>query len=127
MLSYIRDPLVRTLIRQAYGPMWLADGDCVLVNRLLMEAIADRAVQALMNEDGDKEQWDRTAVVEASGATRTARAVRGGRRFSAKNDSAAEDGRLGVKRRTPKPDGVAPRTARVGCGCAIIAPKFSQT
>ena len=64
MLTYVTGcPLIRALMRQAYGPMWLADGDCVLVNRLLMEAIADRAVLALMKEDGDKEQWDRTTVV----------------------------------------------------------------
>ncbi|CAH0375256.1 unnamed protein product [Pelagomonas calceolata] len=66
MLSYIDgDALVRALFRQAYGPMWLADGDCVLVNRLLMEAIADRTVRALMKEDEEngKEQWDRTTVI----------------------------------------------------------------
>ena len=49
MLTYITSSAFeRALFRQAYGPMWLADGDIVLVSRPLMEAAANRAARALL-------------------------------------------------------------------------------
>ena len=59
MLTYITaKDFERALFRQAYGCMWLADGDIVLVNRLLMEAAANRAARALR-----KRGWSRTTVI----------------------------------------------------------------
>ena len=59
MLTYITATVFeRALFRQAYGPMWIADGDIVLVNRRLMEAAVDRAVLALQ-----KRGWSRTTVI----------------------------------------------------------------
>ena len=56
MLSYIAsgDALRRRCSRRPTGPCGWPTATCVLVHRLLMEAIADRAVLALMNEDGDR-------------------------------------------------------------------------
>ena len=59
MLTYITATVFeRALFRQAYGPMWLADGDIVLVSRPLMEAAANRAARALL-----KRRWSRTTVI----------------------------------------------------------------
>ena len=59
LLTYITSSAFeRALFREAYGPMWIADGDIVLVNRRLMEAAVDRAVLALQ-----KRGWSRTTVI----------------------------------------------------------------
>jgi hypothetical protein len=59
MLTYITSSAFeRALFRQAYGPMWIADGDVVWVSRLLMEAAANRAARALQ-----KRGWSRTVVI----------------------------------------------------------------
>jgi hypothetical protein len=59
MLTYITSSAFqRALFREAYGPMWIADGDVVWVSRLLMEAAANRAARAL-RERG----WSRTVVI----------------------------------------------------------------
>ena len=112
MLTYISGcPLIRAMMRQAYGPMWLADGDCVLVNRLLMEAIADRAVLALMNEDDGNEQLDRTTIINVRTDEKgVAKFVGQSTGAKAKNGSAprkAADWALDGTTAHPKPEGIA--------------------
>ena len=108
MLTYISGcPLIRALMRQAYGPMWLADGDCVLVNRLLMEAIADRAVLALMKKRDDGEELHRTTVINVRTDKDGVAKFVGQSGNIGKNDSKERKAADWALERDLKPDGVA--------------------
>ena len=65
MLTYITSSAFeRALFRQAYGPMWIADGDIVLVNRLLMEAAANRAAVGAAAAAATQVAVNRVAVAQ---------------------------------------------------------------